>query len=58
MIRGILYYLLLWAIISAIFYGYNHLSRRGKVTVMRNVVYAFVTATIALGVVLLVVYLF
>jgi hypothetical protein len=58
MIRGILYYLLLWAVISAIFYGYNHLSRRGKVTVMRNVLYGLLTASIALAVVLLLVYIF
>lgn len=58
MIRGVLYYLLVWGIISALFYGYNHLSRRGKVTVLRNLLYGLVTATIAMGILLLLVYLF
>lgn len=58
MIRGILYYLLVWIIISAMFYGYSRLSKRGKVTLIRSVLYGLVTATLALGFVLLLVYLF
>jgi hypothetical protein len=58
MIRGILYYLFVWIIISAMVYGYSHLSKRGKVTLIRSVMYGLVTATIALGFILLLVYLF
>jgi hypothetical protein len=58
MVRGILYYLLVWALFSAAFYGYNHLSRRNRLTVIRCVLYGLVTATVALAFILMVVYLF
>lgn len=58
MLRGILYYLMVWLVVSAAIYGYNSLNRREKMTVIRSVVYGLVTATIALGIVLLIVYLF
>ncbi len=58
MVRGILYYLLVWAVVSAGFYGYNHLSRREKMTVVRSIVYGLLTATVALGIILVIVYLF
>lgn len=58
MVRGILYYLVVWIIVSAVFYGYNHLSKREKMTVIRSVMYGLLTATLALCIVLLIVYLF
>lgn len=58
MLRGILYYLIVWLTVSAILYGYNHLSRRGKMTVLRIMLYGLLTATVALGIVLLIVYIF
>lgn len=58
MVRGILYYLVVWLAVSAIFYGYNRLSRRERMTVIRSVLYGLLTATIAFGIVLLIVYLF
>jgi hypothetical protein len=58
MIRGILYYVLVWIVVSAIFYGYSHLSMRKRMTVIRSVLYGLLTATIALGIVLIIVYLF
>jgi hypothetical protein len=58
MLRGVLYYLVVWLVVSAAIYGYNSLNRREKMTVIRSVLYGLVTATIALGIVLLIVYLF
>jgi Na+/H+-dicarboxylate symporter len=58
MVRGILYYLIVWITVSAILYGYNHLSKRGKMTVFRIMLYGLLTATVALGIVLLIVYIF
>ena len=58
MLRGILYYLIVWFTVSAILYGYNHLSKRGKMTVLRIMLYGLLTATVALGIVLLIVYIF
>lgn len=58
MFRGILYYLLVWFVVSAAFYFYNKLSRREKITVIRCVLYGLATATISLGIVLLIVYIF
>ena len=58
MLRGILYYLLVWLVVSAAFYFFNKLSRRKKITLIRCVLYGLATATIALGIVLLIVYIF
>ena len=58
MVRGILYYLLVWAAVSVGMYLFNRLSRGGRVTVIRCVVYGLATATVALGLVLLIVALF
>jgi hypothetical protein len=58
MLRGILYYLVVWLLVSAAIYGYSSLNRRAKMTLIRSVLYGLVTATIALGIVLLIVYLF
>jgi hypothetical protein len=58
MVRGILYYLLVWAAFSAAYYGYNHLSRRKQLTLIRCVLYGLATATVALAFMLLIVYLF
>ncbi|HEU0187940.1 MAG TPA: hypothetical protein VFR06_08615 [Gallionellaceae bacterium] len=58
MVRGILYYLLVWLVVSAGLFGYHHLSRREKMNVWRCTGYGLLTATVALGLVLLMVYLF
>lgn len=58
MVRGILYYLVVWIIVSALLHGYNHLSKRERVTVTRSVISGLLTATLALCIVLLIVYLF
>lgn len=58
MLRGILYYLVVWLVVSAAIYGYNSLNSREKITAIRSVLYGLATATIALGIVLLIVYLF
>jgi hypothetical protein len=58
MIRGILYYLVIWLVVTTTFYGYNRLSRRERMTVIRSLLYGLFTATIAMGIVLLIVYLF
>lgn len=58
MVRGILYYLLVWAVVSSGMYLFNRLSRRERVTAIRCILYGLVTATVALGLVLLIVALF
>jgi hypothetical protein len=58
MVRGMLYYLLVWLLVSAILFVFSHLSKREKMSVIRSVLYGLVTATIALGIVLLLVYIF
>jgi len=58
MLRGIFYYLIVWLAVSAGFYFYRNLSPRERITVIRSVLYGLVTATVALGIVLLIVYLF
>lgn len=58
MLRGILYYLLVWIVVSVLVYGFSHLSRREKMSLIRSILYGLVTATMALGIVLLFVYLF
>lgn len=58
MVRGILYYLLVWAAVSVGMYLFNRLSKRGRVTVIRCILSGLVTATVALGLVLLIVALF
>lgn len=58
MVRGILYYLLVWLLVSVGLFVYNHLSQREKMNLWRCAGYGLLTATIALGLVLLIVYLF
>lgn len=58
MVRGILYYLLVWAVVSIGMLLFNRLSKRERVTAIRCMFYGFVTATVALGLVLLIVALF
>lgn len=58
MIRGIFYYLVIWLVVTTIFYGYHRLSKRRRMTVIRSLLYGLFTATIAMGIVLLIVYLF
>jgi hypothetical protein len=58
MVRGILYYLLVWLAVSLALFVYNHLSRREKFNLWRCAGYGLLTATVALGLVLLMVYLF
>lgn len=58
MLRGILYYLVVWLVVSAAIYAYNSLNKHEKITAIRSVLYGLATATIALGIVLLIVYLF
>lgn len=58
MVRGILYYLLVWLAVSAGLLTYNHMSRREKLNLWRCIGYGMLTATVALCLVLLMVYLF
>ncbi len=58
MVRGIVYYLLIWGSVTAAFYGYGRLTLRERATLMRSVMFGLGTATVAMAVVLLIVYLF
>lgn len=58
MIRGIFFYLLVWIAVAAGLYLLSRLSKSGKLTLIRCILYGLATATAALGVVLLIVYLF
>jgi hypothetical protein len=58
MARGIFFYLIVWLIVTVLLYGYSKLRKSAKMTLMRSVLYGLGTATVALCVVLLIVYLF
>ena len=58
MARGVFFYLVIWLLVTAAFYAYSRLRRSARMTVLRCFLYGLGTATIALGLVLLVVYLF
>lgn len=58
MVRGIFFYLLVWVAISLVIYGIGRLSKSEKMTFYRCVLYGLGTATVALAIVSLIVYLF
>lgn len=58
MARGILFYLLVWLVVTAALYLFSRMNRSEKMTFYRCVLYGLGTATVALAVVLLIVYLF
>jgi hypothetical protein len=58
MARGIYFYLLVWFVVTIGLYVFSRMNSSEKMTVFRCVLYGLGTATVALGVVLLIVYLF
>lgn len=58
MLRGIIYYLFVWAMVSAALYLYGKLNKREKSGLIRSALFGLATATVALLIVLLMVYLF
>ncbi|MBI5889215.1 MAG: hypothetical protein HZB47_00875 [Nitrosomonadales bacterium] len=58
MVRGIYFYLLVWLAVSAGLYVFSKMNKSEKLTLYRCVVYGLGTATLALCLVLLIVYLF
>lgn len=58
MVRGILYYLVIWGSVTAAFYGYGRLTQRERSTLLRSLLFGLGTATVAMALVLLIVYLF
>jgi hypothetical protein len=58
MARGIYFYLLVWLVVTAGLYVFSKMSKSEKLTVYRCVLYGLGSATLALVVVLSVVYLF
>lgn len=58
MARGIFFYVLVWLVVSAGLYVFSKMNKYEKLTVYRCIVYGLGTATLALCLVLLIVYLF
>ncbi len=58
MARGILFYLLVWFVVTIGLYVFSRMSKSEKLTLYRCVAYGLGTATLALCLVLLIVYLF
>ena len=58
MVRGIIFFLIVWLIVSAVFYLYIHLGRREKTNVLHTLLFGLATAIFTLAMVLLMVYLF
>ncbi len=58
MARGIYFYLLVWLVVSTGLFIFSKMSKREKLTVFRCIGYGLGTATLALCLVLLIVYLF
>lgn len=58
MARGIFFYLIVWFIVTVSLYGYSKMRKSEKASLMHSVLYGLGTATVALGAVLLIVYLF
>ncbi len=58
MARGIYFYLLVWLVVTIGLYVFSRMSKSEKLTLLRCFLYGLGTATVALGVVLLIVYVF
>jgi hypothetical protein len=58
MARGVFFYLIIWLLVTAALYAYSRLRRSTRMTLLRCFLYGLGTATVALGLVLLIVYLF
>ncbi|HEY0666190.1 MAG TPA: hypothetical protein VGD24_09000 [Gallionella sp.] len=58
MVRGIFFYLIVWLVVTVLIYGYGKLRKSERMSLLRCFLYGLGTATVALGVVLLMVYLF
>ena len=58
MVRGILFYLIVWLAVTVSLYMLNRLRKSAQMTLLRCFLYGLGTATIALSIVLLIVYLF
>lgn len=58
MARGIYFYLLVWLVVSAGLYVFSRMNKSEKLTMYRCALYGLGTATLALSLVLLIVYLF
>jgi len=58
MVRGILFYLIVWLAVTVSLYILNRLRKSAQMTLLRCFLYGLGTATIALSLVLLIVYLF
>lgn len=58
MVRGIFFYLLVWLVVTAGLYIFSRMNKSEKLTVYRCLAYGLGTATLALCLVLLIVYLF
>ena len=58
MARGIFFYLIVWLLVTVSLYVFSRLRKSEQMTLLRCFFYGLGTATVALGVVLLIVYLF
>jgi hypothetical protein len=58
MARGIYFYLLVWIIVAVVLFMFGRLRKSEKLTLLRCFLYGLGTATVALCIVLLIVYLF
>ena len=58
MTRGIFFYVLVWMLVTVGLYIFSRLNKNDRMTLLRCFIYGLATATIALGIVLLIVYLF
>lgn len=58
MARGIYFYLLVWLVVTIGLYVFSRMNKSEKLTLLRCFLYGLGTATVALGVVLLIVYVF
>jgi hypothetical protein len=58
MVRGIFFYVLVWVLVTMGLYIFSRLTKRARLTLLRCVAYGLGTATLALCIVLLIVYLF
>ncbi len=58
MVRGILFYLLVWVVVTIGLYVFSRLRKSERLTLLHCFMYGLGTATLALCIVLLMVYLF
>lgn len=58
MVRGVFFYLIVWLVVTVSLYVLSRLRKSEQMTLLRCFLYGLGTATIALCIVLLVVYLF